>query len=125
MIYLLDTNVLIRSIQVSHQMHKDAGRATESLLEQGHQLSVVAQNLIEFWAVATRPLANNGLALSIADTAAHVKSFQETFSLLPDPPAVFDEWQRLFELHEVSGRQARRASGRSDAGSRCHPSAHF
>ena len=34
----------------------------ESLLDQEHELSVTAQNLIEFWAVATRPLASNGLA---------------------------------------------------------------
>jgi predicted nucleic acid-binding protein len=86
-------------------MHEDAGRATESLIDQGHQLSVIAQNLIEFWAVATRPLANNGLALSITDTAGHIEEFQQTFTLLPDTRDIFFEWQRLVELHEVSGRQ--------------------
>lgn len=106
MIYLVDTNVLVRSIQVTHPMHTDAGRAMESLLDQALQLSIVAQNLIEFWAVATRPLANNGLALSITDTVAHVKTFRQTFTLLPDTPDIFSEWERLVETHEVRGRQA-------------------
>jgi predicted nucleic acid-binding protein len=52
------------------------------------------------------PLANNGLALSITDTAAHVKTFRQTFTLLPDTPDIFSEWERLVEAHEVSGRQA-------------------
>jgi predicted nucleic acid-binding protein len=78
----------------------------ESLLDQALQLSIVAQNLIEFWAVATRPLANNGLALSITDTVAHVKTFRQTFTLLPDTPDIFSEWERLVETHEVRGRQA-------------------
>ena len=104
MIYLVDTNLLLRSIQTTHPMYGYARRAAASLIDQGHQLSVIAQNLIEFWAVATRPQANNGLALSIAETAAHVESFQQTFMLLPDTPDFFFEWRRLVELQSVLGR---------------------
>src|SRR5215813_2332787 len=75
MIFLVDTNVLLRLIQQSHAMHADARRAATTLTRQGNQLSIIAQNLIEFWAVATRPTVNNGLALSIADTVAHIKTF--------------------------------------------------
>ncbi|HEX3142824.1 MAG TPA: PIN domain-containing protein [Pyrinomonadaceae bacterium] len=106
MIVLVDTNVLVKSIQQSHAMYDNARTAAATLLRQKHQLSVVAQNLIEFWAVATRPLASNGLALSVVDTAAHVKTFQTTFTLLPDTQDIFSEWQRLVEAHAVSGRQA-------------------
>jgi len=105
MIFLVDTNVLVRLIQQSHAMHADAQKAATTLTRQGNQVSIIAQNLIEFWAVASRPAANNGLALSIADTAAHVKTFQQTFTLLPDTPEIFLEWQRLVEAHSVSGRQ--------------------
>lgn len=104
MIYLIDTNVLLRSIQTTDPMYSDARNAAAALIIQTHQLSVIAQNLIEFWAVATRPLANNGLALSITDTAGHIEEFQQTFSLLPDTPDIFLEWQRLVALHAVSGR---------------------
>lgn len=91
---------------MSHPMYADARRAVASLTKPGNQLSIIAQNLIEFWAVATRPVVSNGLALSIADTAAHIKSFQQTFTLLPDTPDIFSEWTRLVELHSVVGRQA-------------------
>lgn len=105
MIYLVDTNVLLRSVQATDPMYPHARLAAASLINQSHQLAVIAQNLIEFWAVGTRPLANNGLGLSITDTAAHLWSFQDTFSFLPDTPEIFFERQRLVELHEVSGRQ--------------------
>jgi len=106
MIYLVDTNVLLRSIQTSHPMYGGARLAPASLINQGHQLSVIAQNLIEFWAVATRPQASNGLALSIADTATHIRTFQQAFTLLPDTADIFSEWQQLVVKHSVSGRQA-------------------
>jgi predicted nucleic acid-binding protein len=105
MIYLVDTNVLLRSIQQADPMHADAKRAAATLTRQNQQLSIVAQNLIEFWAVATRPAANNGLALSIDDTAQHVAIFKKIFTLLPDTPDIFPEWERLVDQHKVIGRQ--------------------
>lgn len=123
MIYLVDTNVLLRSVQATDPMYQTARLATAALIHQGHQLAVVAQNLIEFWAVGTRPLANNGLALSITDTAAHIRSFQDTFALLPDTQDIFLEWQRLVELHEVSGRQVHDA--RLVAGMLVHGASHL
>jgi len=105
MIYLVDTNVLLRSIQQADPMHADAKRAAGTLTRQNQQLSIVAQNLIEFWAVATRPAVNNGLALSIDDTAQHVAIFKRIFTLLPDAPDIFREWERLVNRHEVIGRQ--------------------
>ena len=106
MIVLVDTNVLGRMIQESHAMYEDARTAAATLLRQKHQLSIIAQNLIEFWAVATRPLLSNGLALPLDDAVAHVKIFRETFTLLPDTPDIFSEWLRLVEAYAVSGRQA-------------------
>ena len=106
MIFLVDTNVLVRLIQQSHGMHADARKAATTLTRQRSQLSIIAQNLIEFWAVATRPTASNGLALSLTETAAHITTFKRAFTLLPDTPAIFSEWERLVALHSVSGRQS-------------------
>lgn len=58
MSYLIDTNALLRRIQQTHPVHVDAERGT-TLLSRGQQLCIIAQNLIEFWAVATRPVANS------------------------------------------------------------------
>src|SRR5205809_1881163 len=105
MIYLVDTNVLLRSIQQADPMHADAKRAAATLTRQDQQLSIVAQNLIEFRAVATRPAVNNGLALSIDETTRHVATFQRVFTLLADTPDIFLEWERLVEQHKLIGRR--------------------
>jgi predicted nucleic acid-binding protein len=106
MIFLVDTNVLVRLIQHSHAMQADARRAATTLTRQGNQLSIVAQNLSEFWAVATRPVANNGLDLTPAGTAEHLKTFKQTFTVLPESTDIFAEWERLVVLHSVRGRQS-------------------
>jgi len=53
MSYLVDTNVLLRSVQKSHPMQSEAVRAINLLLRNPEAVSVIPQNLIEFWAVET------------------------------------------------------------------------
>jgi hypothetical protein len=53
MSYLVDTNILLRSVQASHPMHNLAIEAVKTLFEQGITLHVIPQNLIEFWVVVT------------------------------------------------------------------------
>src|ERR1051325_9613472 len=106
MSYLVDTNVLLRIIQTNHSMHADAIRAAATLGDQGHELFIIGQNMIEFWVVATRPESSNGLALSVADTVAHIQAFKQTFDVLPDTPEIFPEWERLAQAHAVNGRQS-------------------
>ncbi|NJR64054.1 MAG: hypothetical protein HC769_38080 [Cyanobacteria bacterium CRU_2_1] len=43
-------------------MYEVAVRAVRVLFEQGETLCVTSQNLVEFWVVATRPIAVNGRA---------------------------------------------------------------
>jgi hypothetical protein len=62
-------DVLLRSIQISHPSHADAAGSIASLLRQQQELSIIAQNLVEFRAVATRAPAHNGLGLSVYETA--------------------------------------------------------
>jgi hypothetical protein len=51
---LVDTSVLIRTLQPHHPLFIPADRAIRVLPEQGRELHIVAQNLIELWTVATR-----------------------------------------------------------------------
>ena len=60
---LVDSNVLLRSVQPSHAMYGHATHALAALPANGNELVIVAQNLIEFWAVATRSIVNNGLGI--------------------------------------------------------------
>jgi len=76
---LLDTNILTRSAQPAHPMHADAVDAISALSTAGDELCVVPQNLIEFWAVATRPLNVNGLEMTTAQARAELFASKVSF----------------------------------------------
>jgi predicted nucleic acid-binding protein len=105
MSYLVDTNVLLRSVQKFHPMQSEADRAINFLLRNPEATSVIPQNLIEFWAVATRPETRNGLGLSVNETVEQIAYFKSLFTLLPDTNEVFKEWERLVAQHQVLGKQ--------------------
>ena len=105
MSYLVDTNVLLRSVQKSHPMQLDASRSIEFLLRHKQAVAVIPQNLIEFWAVATRPKLNNGLGLYVDETAQQIAAFKTAFELLPDTDSIFNEWEQLVVRHHVTGKQ--------------------
>lgn len=104
MSYLVDTNVLLRSVQSSHPAHGAASEAVRRLFAAGETLYLTPQNLIEFWAVATRPLAVNGLEMSVSQTAQETANFKSLFAVLADTPMIFPEWERLVIRHEVKGK---------------------
>ena len=91
MSYLVDTNVLLRLVQKNHPMRSVARQALLTLRKQGEKLSIIPQNIIEFWAVATRPLASNGLGLNVNEAARETKKLKRLFNLLPDTPTIFAE----------------------------------
>jgi len=105
MSYLVDTNVLLRSVQKSHPMQLDASRSINLLVRRGEAVSVIPQILIEFWAVATRPEVSNGLGLSVDETAQRIAAFKTVFQLLPDTDSIFKEWEQLVLRHQVRGKQ--------------------
>jgi predicted nucleic acid-binding protein len=101
---LLDTNILARLVQPAHPQQPLAVAATDPLDARGDRLCLVPQVLYEFWVVATRPAAQIGLGLTAAEAAAEVARILGLFTLLPETPAVFPEWQRLVTTHAVIGK---------------------
>ncbi len=85
-------------------MRPDARRALVSLRKQGEELCIIPQNIIEFWAVATRTLADNGLGLTIDEAARETKKLKRIFKLQPDTTAIFAEWEKLVVQHQVMGK---------------------
>jgi predicted nucleic acid-binding protein len=65
--YLVDTNVLIRVGFRNQAMHPVARAAVLKLRQNGERLLSTSQSCVEFWNVATRPQANNGLGVTIAE----------------------------------------------------------
>jgi predicted nucleic acid-binding protein len=102
----VDTNVLLRSIDVGHAAQPVAQNAMIALRNDGDSLSIFPQNLIEFWAVATRPVANNGLGLDIDRAHKELTNLKHLFVLLQETTEVFPEWERLVRYHQVIGKQA-------------------
>lgn len=89
--------------QPDHPMHAEALQAVETLIRAGDQVFIVAQNVAEFWNVATRPVANNGLGFSVQEAHEEVKRFSTILPLLPETDRIYPEWLRLVVLHSVSG----------------------
>ncbi len=87
-------------------MNDVAVNAVQLLLANGEELCIMPQNLIEFWAAATRPANVNGLGLSLAQAIAELSALKEIFALQPDTPAVFSEWEKLVIEKQVIGKQA-------------------
>lgn len=105
MIYLVDTNVLLRFADRTHPLHVRIRAAVRALRTAGHRLRATPQNCIEFWNVATRPTDKNGLGLVPADADRLLRLVERLFPVLPDVPAVYPQWRQLVVLCNVSGVQ--------------------
>lgn len=98
---LVDTNVLLRLAVPADPRHLSARRAVEALEEDG--LYAGGQNFVEFWNVATRPVENNGLGLTIPVAERVLSQLEQAFSRLPEPAEVYDRWRELVVRFGVSG----------------------
>ena len=103
MAYLLDTNILLRTIDLKHPLNEDTTKAIERLRSADNLLYIVPQNLIEAWNVCTRPLDKNGLGMSIDQTDTEIKRLQGLFIVLPDSPAIYPKWRTLVKQYNVQG----------------------
>lgn len=102
---LADTNILLRSIHPQHPHYAFAKGALNVLRGRDEGLCVAPQNLVEFWAVATRPQADNGLGLTIAQAAQELVAIQDFFRLLPHTPRVMEGWKRIVAAQGITGKQ--------------------
>ena len=103
---LVDTNILTRISEPDHAQYPAASEAIKRLLASGEALNVAPQNLYEFWVVATRPVPNNGLGMSIAEAKGRVDDFLKVFGLLADSPEIFPHWFKLVFENECRGKTA-------------------
>jgi predicted nucleic acid-binding protein len=103
MIYLLDTNILVRLANPQSPQEPLARKSIRYLLEEGHTLVTGSQVIQEFFTVATRPLsARGGLGMSVPKVLEHISDFEEAVSLLSEVP-LHNIWLRLVSKYEISG----------------------
>ncbi|ELS03962.1 putative nucleic acid-binding protein [Xenococcus sp. PCC 7305] len=103
MAFLIDTNVLLRTLITDDPQYEIVQTAIAALRRSREQLFIAPQNLIEMWNVAIRPSDKNGLGLSPIEVKAEVSRLKELFILLPDTEQMYSEWERLVSEYEVRG----------------------
>jgi predicted nucleic acid-binding protein len=103
---LIDSNILCRIAETNHPQNAAAADSVKRLLASGDTLHFVPQNVYEFWVVATRPFANNGLGMSAAQAKAKLDDLTKILVFLPESQATFPEWQRLVVQHDCKGKPA-------------------
>jgi predicted nucleic acid-binding protein len=101
--YLLDTNVLLRVADIGDKDHLTASNAVATLIRNGDELFIATQNIIEFWAIGTRPANVNGVGWD-PSRVAEVASFLAQFPLLEERPNILETWLDLVSRYRVSGK---------------------
>ena len=102
---LIDTSVLGRLANTSDLRYPTAIKALAELHRRGESLLMTPQNITEFWAVATRPVAVNGLGLSAIATKLEVDKFRAMFPVVDETPAIFPVWLSIVEALGILGKQ--------------------
>src|SRR5438270_12811208 len=103
---LLDTGILLRLINENDPLHSDVERAVDSLIILQEDLLITTQNIAELWNVATRPTANNGLALS---PTAVAKMYEDTiepvYAVVVETKFLPAVLRRLLIQYNIIGKQ--------------------
>jgi predicted nucleic acid-binding protein len=105
MAYLIDTTILGRLANRKDVQHGVTTQAVLELHRRGEVLHVTPQVMIEFRNVATRPVAMNGLGLSVVDTESLAATYEARFPLLAETPDIYPAWKTLVSAVHVVGKQ--------------------
>ena len=102
---IADTNILLRSVEPSHESHFTAVNALVILTADYGEICVFPQNLVEFWNAATRPLANNGLGWDATAVEKEINRIESLFTILQDSEFIHQEWKTIVSEKSVVGKQ--------------------
>src|SRR5690348_1059945 len=102
---LLDTNILLRSSQPASPDHSHALAAVANLLKADRELCISSQTIYEFLAVATRPIAENGLGMRHAHADAQLATLLGGINVHYDSQAVALKARQWIVDHRVTGKK--------------------
>jgi predicted nucleic acid-binding protein len=102
--YLLDTNILLRLIEKTSPQHPMVLQALTQIATKNDSSFIVMQSITELWAVATRPIAANGLGYTTARVRTEVDGLLQRFDLLPENELIFEVWLELVTVNNVQGK---------------------
>jgi predicted nucleic acid-binding protein len=106
MSYQLDTGILLRLIDKKDALHAVVENAVDTLVVRQEELLITTQNMTELRNVATRPIANSGLALS---PSAIAKLYEDTIepacAIAVETKFLPIVLRRLLSQYNVVGKQ--------------------
>ena len=106
MAYLLDSGILLRLANVTDPLHTVVRQAVDVLIKQEVDCFFTSQNMAEFWNVATRPVANNGLELpAVTVVQMFEKSVETICDILSEQDTLHDVYKDLLTKYNVVGKQ--------------------
>jgi predicted nucleic acid-binding protein len=97
----IDTNILLRIADPADPKHEISASTISDLIEAGESLCITPQIAAEFWNAATRPVKNNGLAMTPDEARDELTRLEGFFSMLDESADVYAEWKRLVSTHAV------------------------
>ena len=106
MSYLIDTNIFLRSRDAESPDRDACTRVVQHLIDTDESAYVCTQVLAEYWVVATRPCAVNGMGLGTDGAAAEIDKIMGAFDSLVEPADGSLRWRDLVARHNVVGKQA-------------------
>lgn len=109
MIYVSDTNNLLRFAVRADSQHAVVLSAIRKLKGRSDKVYILPQTCVEFWNVCTRPTARNGFGLSVQQANHSLRLVEKIFPLLPDNSNVYKEWRKVVLNFGVSGVQVHEA----------------
>jgi predicted nucleic acid-binding protein len=106
MAYLCDTGILLRLVDNADSQHATVTAAVRKLIAKQQHLVMTLQNVSEFSNVLTRPLANNGLALSPNDAINLLeREIEPLCEVIADQKSAYPHLKRLITNYNVVGKQ--------------------
>ncbi|HUO09607.1 MAG TPA: type II toxin-antitoxin system VapC family toxin [Phycisphaerae bacterium] len=103
---LVDTSIWGRLADSDDPLYGQAKSAFQKVLRNSMGPAIAAQSLYEFWVVATRPTANNGLAWTPERATVWITKLQRSCFFIPEDPRTFQIWQNLVTTYNTSGKAA-------------------
>jgi len=104
--YLLDTGILLRLIDERDPQHDLVQSAVGMLGNRREELLIGTQNIAELWNVATRPIANNGLALPCTTVLTlYEDTIESICSVVCEPDPLPTQFKDLLTKYAVVGKQ--------------------
>lgn len=110
-IVFADTNVLLAATDRSREYHQESRRIFLDASRVGYHVALSGQILREYLVVATRPVAENGLGLPVADALHNVEVFARRPTVFCDEPeSVHERLRQLVRAHPVKGKRVHDAN---------------